>query len=162
MRREIAEASQLLETQQAELVGIRKKVVDLIPSKLIPPVSVHLTWEYRECRKNLNVRHKKKTEELLKIQQKPLRRVENTVLVPENVKVPNYVMEVLFFRPKHAAKVKFDDMSFLADSDNCLPKLDDRDTETMKQLNAAAVWYCTAARKDKDSRSLDRAKMFLL
>ena len=53
-------------------------------------------------------------------------------------------------------------MSFLADSDNCLTILGDRDTEIMKQLNAVAVWYCTAARKDQDSRSLDRAKMFLL
>ena len=70
-------------------------------------------------------------------------------------------MEVLSFGPKHPAKVKFDDMSSLAHFDNCLIELGETDAETINDLNAAAVWYRTVAKKDTGSRILDRAKMFL-
>ena len=140
--------------------------MDLIPSKLIPSVSLHLTWECRDCRKKLNVRHRKKIEELSEIQQIPLRRLENTVLVPENVKVPHHgmevpVMEVLSFGPKHPAKVKFDEMSFSTDFFICLTEMGDTNAEAINELNAAAVWYRIVAKKDKGCRIFDGAKMFL-
>ena len=47
-------------------------------------------------------------------------------------------------------------MSFLADFDHCLTELGDADADTMNELNAAAIWYRTRAKKDKGF-----AKMFL-
>ena len=114
-----------------------------------------------ELYKNLIFRSRKKIEEISQNQQKSLRRVVNTVLVPEYVKVPHYVMEVLFFGPKHPVKVKFDEMSFLADFVIFLTELHEKDAETINELNAATVWYPTVAKKDKGSRILDRARMFL-
>ena len=123
-------------------------------------MSLHLTVECRDVRKGLKARHQKKIEELSEIQQKPLRRVTDTVKVPEDVKVPDYVIEVLSFGPKQPTKGKFDEMSFLAGFDHCLTELGDADADAINELNAAAIWYRTRAKKDKGSRTVDRAKMF--
>ena len=40
-------------------------------------------------------------------------------------------------------------------------ELGDTDAERVSELNASAVWYHTVTRKDKVSRNLDTAEMFL-
>ena len=70
-------------------------------------------------------------------------------------------MEVLSFGPKQLVNVKSYEMSFLADFDKCLTELGGRDAEKINELNTAAVWNRSLAKKNKGSRILDRAKMFL-
>ena len=70
------------------------------------------------------------------------------------------VFEVLSFEPKQPTRGKFDEMSFLADFNHCLTELGDADADTINELNAAAIRYRTRAKKDKGSRTVDRAKMF--
>ena len=86
LRKEIVEAARNLENQQAELVGISKKIVDLIPSKWVLKVSPELTWKCRDCRKQLNRTHRN-IKEVSEKQQKPSRRVEGAVLVNENLNI---------------------------------------------------------------------------
>ena len=52
-------------------------------------------------------------------------------------------------------------MSFLADLDSCLSDLNEKDTDAINDLNAAAVWYRKQTKRQKGDRTLNKVRKFL-
>ena len=114
--------------------------------------------------KTTSENHRKKLEKLSEGQDKPLGgRNERSVKVLENIKLPEWVYEVLSMGPKHPIRDKCNETRFSADIDIFLSQLKNQKTsgETLREIEAAAKAYAKNVRQTPGDKAVEKTRKHL-
>ena len=129
------------------------------PAYLLPSVILYLRHFSTIERERVDERLKTKLANLAIKQERPLRNTDNAVKVMCDVKIPQYVLDLLSFGPKHPVKDKFNEVDFLADMDLIISL--GKDPEICNELNSIAGWYCKVLKRQQIDRAVEKTRQFL-
>ena len=143
MHREHQKAIATEKSLRSKLEGTRSILTNVIPTNLIPSVTIYNYLFMKRVSDVIQGRHQHKLRELAKQQEKPLLNISNTLKVLEqDITPPDYVLQVLSMGPKHPVLDEFRPKQLLADVDVVLERLAQNcASDTINQVNITTVQY---------------------
>ena len=160
LRSEISQANADRAKASDNLAKAREVVRRVIDEKWWPSVIFYLNLQARCSLNDLISRHKKKLENFLKSQDRPLKNLsERSVRILDEVVLPLWVREVLSFGPKHPVRDKIYDIHFFADLDSFVSELNlNRLPEEKK---TASKRYTMNLKQTPSDKGVKKARKYL-
>ena len=164
LRSEISQANADRAKASDNLAKAREVVRRVIDEKWWPSVIFYLNLQASCSLNNLISRNKKKLENFLKSQDRPLKNLsERSVRILDEVVLPLWVRESLSFGPKHPVRDKIYDIHFFADLDSFVSELNLNrlPEEKICEIKAASKRYTMNLKQTTSDKGVKKARKYL-
>ena len=134
----------------------RRTFTSAVPRYYLPSAAFHVRYDMRVSYQEVSDRHRKKLDDLARLQENPLHNNGKAVHVGDNVDVPLFVIDYLSFGPKHPVLHKFNELHFLADADKLFYylKYEGANSDVLNEVNALPFWYTKEMKKQREDPTL--------
>ena len=145
------------------LNAARSNLRNIMPEKLTASCALYNYLFNKRIIAEIESRHKQKMIMLSKQQERPLLNVKNTVkIIDEDIKPPDYVLQVLSMGPKQPVLDEFRPKHLLAEVDIALSQLSASSTQdALYQINIATFQYIKECKKQRPDRKVNMTNRYL-
>ena len=163
LRQEQQKAINTNKTLNISLNDTRSNLVRVLPQQLTPSVTIYNYLFSKQRSAEIIKRHQHKLNTLSQQQERPLLNINNTVkILDEDIKPPEYVLQVLSMGPKQPVIDDFRAKHLLAEVDVVLRKLSDKcSQDTLNQINISTFQYIKECKKQRPDRKVKMTKRYL-
>ena len=163
LQQELKKAKDDQKRVEVELKRRRDAVKFDVPKKLHPSLWFHLKEVCKKRVQEAKARHQRKIENVSAMQDKPLLNTTGYLTILDDIKVPDYVRELLRYGPKHPCRTSFQEEQFLANIDLLLERASKEKLhqDALNKINALTVGYVMNCKYKKPDKNIKSTRQWL-